>query len=318
MPLGTVYGHRRYLSPVKSFALSLAAVGIAASVALAGSPSRAAVPSCAERFPEATWRTESVGPISIESSALTQALADRFVGEIDLAAGWILDEIGPFEVTVCLVGVESTFDRTRWVSGSQRFHAYMDMDSRLFAVNTDRTGFVGPASAWALAHHALWQHGVEGGNPEPISSVIAHWYRARLLDRLDLYHVDVMVDNFFDTEAVISWTADRQTPTLEWDPETNFTAIGDFIDFAVAQHGTEVLLESDPRRWSDIEAEWRVALRADLTGRTTPTTGWIAGVSIALAIVLVALVAAAAGIYSKRRRRRRPPTGEAIPGFFSE
>ena len=278
----------------------------------------AALPSCAERFPEAQWRQEIGGAVSLESSGMSQPLADRFARDVRLVTSWIRDEIGSFEATVCLVGEDSSFDATRWETESRRFHARMEMEENLLAIKTDRAGFVAPASAWGLAHHALWQHGVEGGNPEPISSVIAHWYRARILDRLDQYHRDVMVDNFFDTEAVIVWASDKQPPVLDWDPENNFRAIGDFIDFAVTQYGNEVLLESDGDRWSEIEAEWRVALRADLTGRTTPTRDWIVGVSIALLIVLVALGAAAAGVWSKRRRRARPPTADAIPGFFSE
>ncbi len=274
--------------------------------------------TCAQRFPEVSWSTVSDGGVRVEATALTDGLAQRFDREIAVIEGWIVDEIGPLDVTVCLVGTDAAFDVTRFVSGSQRFHARMEMDERLFVMSTERVGFVGPAAAWALAHHALWQHGVEGGHPEPISSVIGQWYRARILDRLELYHREVMVDNFFDTDAVIAWTADRQPPTRDWDPERNFQAIGDFVDFAVATYGTEILLESSGARWSEIEGEWRTALRADLTGRTTPTTDWIIGISLSVAIVVIAAIAAGLGFWSKRRKRQRTPTAAPIPGFFSE
>jgi hypothetical protein len=274
--------------------------------------------SCADRFPEVAWVTVSDGAVTIEATGLTDGLIGRYDTEISLVEGWIVDEIGPLEATVCLVDPDAPFDTSRYVSGSQRFHARMEMEEQLLIINVERFGFVGPASAWALAHHALWQNGVDGGNPEPISSVIGQWYRARILDRLELYHREVMVDNFFDTEAVIDWTADRQPPVLDWDPERNFQAVGDFVDFAVATYGTQILLESSGERWSEIEGEWRSALRADLTGRTTPTTDWIIGISLAVAAVVIAAVAAVLGFWSKRRRKRRSPTAAPIPGFFSE
>jgi hypothetical protein len=127
-----------------------------------------------------------------------------------------------------------------------------------------------------------------------------------------------MVENFFDTDAVIDWTETEQAQVLDWDPERNFQAIGDFIDFAVAEYGNAILVETDGARWSEIEAEWRVALRNDLTGRTTPTTEWVIGVAIVTIVLIIAIAAIGLGLWSKHRRRHRPDTAPAIPGFFSE
>jgi len=274
--------------------------------------------SCSVRFPEAEWLAVSEGPVSIEATGIAPGLADRFTREAALVEGWINEEIGPVGLTLCLAANDSGFDGTRYVSGSQRFHAHMEMDEQLLVINTERFGFVGPAIAWSMAHHALWQAGGSTPHPEPISSVVGQWYRARILDRLDLYHRDVMVENFFDTDSVIDWTETDQAPMLDWDPERNFQAIGDFIDFAVSEYGTGVLLERDGERWSVIEAEWRVALRADLTGRTTPTTDWRVGVAIVAVVLVIAVVAIGLGVWSKHRRRDRPDTAPAIPGFFSD
>jgi hypothetical protein len=289
-----------------------------ALVALPGAAAASAGQPCSERFPETEWTSVADGRVSIETTDVAPGLAERFVREIGLIETWVGEEIGFVDVTVCLVDSESAFDVTRYTSGSQRFHARMEMEEQLLVLSTERVGFVGPASAWALAHHGLWQNGEVGPYPEPIASVIGQWYRARILDRLDLYHRDVMVENFFDTESVINWTESEQPPVIDWDPEQNFQAIGDFVDFAVATHGTDVLLESDGDRWSEIEAEWRVALRADLTGRTTPTTEWIVGVSLVVGLLVVASVAVGLGIWSKHRRKQRPETSAAIPRFFSE
>jgi hypothetical protein len=54
--------------------------------------------------------------------------------------------------------------------------------------------------------------------PEPISSVVAQWYRARILERLDAYHAQVMLENFFDTDAVIDWTVESQDVVTDWIP----------------------------------------------------------------------------------------------------
>lgn len=284
------------------------------------SPEASASPgqSCATRFPEAVWVSALTGPVSIETAGVSPGLADRFAREATLVEGWINDEIGAVAVNICLVDNDSGFDVTRYVSGSQRFHARMQMDEQLIVMNTERVGFVGPAMAWSIAHHALWQAGGPGPHPEPIASVIGQWYRARILDRLDLYHRDVMVENFFDTESVINWTESEQATIVDWDPERNFQAIGDFVDFAVSEYGVDVLVEDGGDRWSEIEAEWRVALRAELTGRTTPTTEWIVGVAIAAGVLVIALVAIGLGLWSKHRRKPRPVTDPAIRGFFSE
>lgn len=298
-------------------------LGCAAAVLIVvglGSPAASGLTgdSCADRFPETAWVPVHNGPVSIEATGVTPGLAGRFMRETALVEGWINEEIGAVSLTLCLVANDSDFDVTPYVSGSQRFHSRMEMDEQLLVVNTERVGLVGPAIAWSMAHHALWQAGGSTPHPEPISSVVGQWYRARILDRLDLYHRDVMVENFFDTESVIDWTESEQPQVLDWDPEQNFQAIGDFIDFAVSEYGTDVLVETDGARWSEIEAEWRVALRADLTGRTTPTTEWVVGIGIVTVLLVVATTAIGLGLWSKHRRRERPDTAPAIPGFFSD
>ncbi|MGI9667787.1 MAG: hypothetical protein ACR2N2_11960 [Acidimicrobiia bacterium] len=296
----------------------LVVLALVGALGIIASPVSAAAGSCADRFPETSWVEVSSGAVSVEATGVRPGFADRFNREVKLVEGWLNDDIGPFSATVCLVDNESAFDTSPYVQGSQRLHARMEMDDGLLLLSTQRIGLVGPAVAFGLTHHALWQHGQEGGHPEPLSSVIGQWYRARILDRLELYHRDVMVENFFDTEAVIDWTESSQPAVRDWDPEQNFQAVGDFIDFAVAQYGTEVLLETDGERWSEIEGEWRTALRVDLTGRTTPTTEWIVGITLVVVALVVATSAAALGIWSKRRKRRRAPTASPIPGFFSD
>ncbi len=297
----------------------LAVVGaLAVALVAVASPVGAASRGCADRFPAVSWTQVSTGDVAVYVAGVPSAMAERFAREISLVSGWITDDIGTFEADVCLVDHDLRFIGDEYVSGSQQFHAHQDLEGRFVLLNTQRPGFVGPAAAFALAHQALWQNNGDEPFPEPIAGVIAHWYRARILDRLEYYHRDVMVENFFDTESVVDWGASFQDPVQDWNPETNFRAIGDFVDFAVATYGTDVLAETDAAVWSRIEGEWRTSLRADLTGRDTPTTDWVLGVGVAIGIVGVAIVAIALGLISKYRRKRRIDTAPPIPGFFTD
>jgi hypothetical protein len=315
----SVWWDRRYRSGMRSI-IAIVAFASATVVVMIGSAgfASAAGTNCSDRFPEAEWTTIRDGSVSIEATGVTPGLSERFNGEISTAHGWIADEIGPLSTTVCLVSGESDFDAARFESGSRRLHAYSDLPERLFVLNIERFGFVAPASAFALSQHALWQNNGDQPFPEPIAGAIGHWYRARILERLEQYHSDVMFENLFDTEASVDWASSSQKPVRSWDPQNNFAPIGDFVDFAVATYGTEVLLETSAVRWSEIEGQWRVGLRNDLRGRDTDTTGWIGGVAITAISILVALVAITLGLVAKHRKEERLPTPAAIPGFFSE
>lgn len=280
-------------------------------------PVQASDDSCSDRFPEATWDVIRTGPVSIETTGIAPGMADRFLQEIALVDGWITADMGQYATTVCLVSDQSSFDFARYESGSLRFHAHSDLPDRLFVLNVERVGFVAPASGYALAQHALWQHNGNEPFPVPVAKVIGQWYRARVLDRLEQYHSDVMFGNFFDTNAIVDWTSSTQQPIQNWDPENNFASIGDFMEFAVSTYGTDVLLETDGERWSQIEGEWRVALRNDLRGSDTDSTGWIGGVALTVVSVLFALITIVLGLWAKHRRRDRTVTPPPIPGFFS-
>ncbi|MEN8239063.1 MAG: hypothetical protein ABFR53_07675 [Actinomycetota bacterium] len=300
----------------KLLATAIVVVG-AGSVFVVPAAASSAV-TCEQRFPQVAWVPLLDGDVAVYAAGVPDAMGERFGREIGHARGWITEDIGSFEAVVCLVGDDAAFVGDQFASGSIGFHAHQDLRERFVMVETQRPGSVGPAVAYALAHQALWQNNGNEAFPEPIASVIAQWYRARILERLELYHYEVMLENFFDTEAVVDWTEGAQEGIQDWIPENNFRAIGDFVEFAVAEYGTDVLLETDGTIWTEIEGEWRVALRSDLTGRETPTTDWMLGVAIASAIVAIAVVAIGVGLYSKHRKKERAATAPPMPGFFSE
>jgi hypothetical protein len=304
--------------PFVSKVLTAATVLLGAGSILVA-PAQAAAPvNCPDRFPQVEWNLVLDGDVAVYTARVPDAMGERFSRETALARGWVTEDIGSFEAVVCLVGEDAAYIGDQFVSGSTGFHAHQDLNERFVMIETQRPGFVGPAVSYALAHQALWQNNGDQAFPEPIASVVAQWYRARILERLEAYHAEVMFENFFDTDAVIDWTAESQEAITDWIPENNFRAIGDFVDFAVSEHGTEILLETDGAVWKEIEGEWRIGLRSDLTGRDTPTTDWVFGVAIVVAIILVALLAIGLGLWSKHRKQERAVTAPPLPGFFSE
>lgn len=288
-----------------------------AAIPMAGAQS---ADRCAEAFPEAVWEpvpTSSAVPIL--ASGVPDAQQRRFAQEIEAAAGWITAEMGAVAGSVCLIGPESAFDRSRFEEGSIPFHAALVAEEGVIAVSTgEQLGRVGAAATFGLAHLRLWQEAGGAGWPEPLASAVAHWYRNRLLDRIEQRHVDARSSNFFANSSQIDWDEANQSPLLLWNPVANDSAIGDLVDHAVAAEGVSVLLDDDPGRWADREARWRVSLRTELTGRASPTTLWISGVAIAIGVVLVAALVAWLGFRSKRRLNARRPTPPPLPGFFSD
>lgn len=282
-------------------------------------PATAVDLSCAERYPEASWAVIADGPVSVHGSGVPGGIAQRFRGETELISGWVVDEIGPVTMTVCLVGDESSFDRSRYRVGSQQFHVVTDLEEAFFAMDTKGSvGLVAPALAFGISQQALFQNNGNAPFPQPIADVISQWYRARVLQRLPYYHRSQLGANWFQSESLVDWTSSEQDIERRWDPERNASSIGDFIDYAVATYGTDVLLETDGETWSRVESEWRTALKAELTGRTTPTTGWIMGAALVIGVVVLTVLFAGIGLYRKHRRKERPETAPPIAGFFAD
>jgi hypothetical protein len=274
---------------------------------------------CGERYPEASWSTVRSGDITVEVTGIPDGIARRFANEAGLVDSWLASEIGPTAVTVCLVGADSTFDHHRYREGSQLFHIVSDLEERFFAMNTDQAIlYVAPALAYGLSQHALYQNNGDVPFPEPISTAISHWYRARIIDRLPYYHRAERGLNLFETESIIDWTAGEQATSQSWDPETNISTIGDFVGFAVAEHGSDVLLTTEANVWSDIESDWRTSLRFELIGTADPSSGWKGGLIVVISVLVVATAMVSFGLWRKYRRTAQPSTGAPIPGFFSD
>ncbi|HSJ71380.1 MAG TPA: hypothetical protein VLA29_07040 [Acidimicrobiia bacterium] len=286
---------------------------------------------CAEVFPDTEWTAIEGLTVDVGVAGVVAGEVERFSNEIEASAARIQDDIGGLDgVAVCLASRDAEFDTSSYVAPTRRFHALLDGRENVLALSTERVGAIKPGAAFGLAQLALWNNSGGEGWPEPLASTIAHWYRAIALDRLDQYHVQVMGADFgvdpvtgesnygldFTTHPRIDWVEYAQPASRTWDPSTNDEPIGDFIEYTVTQEGSSVLLDTDEDSWTRREEAWRVALLQDLTGRTTPTTGWRTGVIIAIALVIFASGVAIGGWYSKRRKPRieTPPP---VPGLFA-
>lgn len=274
---------------------------------------------CAELFPEAEWVAVDGLAVDVGVSDVPSGRVDRFAAEIERTAAVVATDLGGLtDSAVCIVGGDSAFDDSRYTEPTLRFHAAIDSPNNVIVISAVSPGEVLPASAFAVPHLALWNLSGGEGWPEPIASTIAQWYRALALDRMAQYRVestgaDFSVDpitgegNFgldFTTEARIDWLASSQVPVRAWDPSRNEAAIGYFIEYTVVENGVESITSLDAAEWSTREEAWRSSLVTDLTGRTEPTTGWISGITIAAAAVIVTLVLAIGGFISKRRSKR--------------
>jgi hypothetical protein len=295
---------------------SFLAVGLSPDSAAGQTQSR-----CAVLFPEAAWTSVPGASVDFAVSEVPAGQVTRFRDEVASIASAVGGEIGTLvDAAVCIVGTGSAFDASRYVTGVNRFHAVVDGDQGVVVLSSENPGNIRRAAAFGIPHLALWQQSNGRGWPEPLASTIAQWYRARSLDRMAQYRVEATGADFsadplsgglvnfgldFSTDARIEWTEFTQAPVLVWDPERNESPIGYFIEYTVSEEGAEVLLDTEAEAWTDREVRWRTSLVQDLTGRTTPTTGWIVGVAVALAAVTVASVFAIHGFLSKRRRSTR-------------
>ena len=289
---------------------------------------------CAARFPEVDW-VQLDTAVDVYAAGVPVGHAGRYAGEINGAVAQINEHFGAFEATVCLFDPDSGFDQSRFVSGSNRLHAILLPDDGILVLSTENVGLTGSATAFGLAHLAMWQHSGGVGFPEPQASTIAQYFRSEVRDRAIYDHSEAKSANFFGPGVVTPWSAATQENPLAWDPgrgrssgfgggydpvakamSASSTHMADLVRFGFAEEVEGFITNPDPAVWTDLEAQWRTSLTIELMGTDVPTTTWKGGLAIAIGIVIVAAIAIALGLISKLRGRGRPETEDPIPGFF--
>lgn len=304
-------------------------------VLVAGAPAAAqSEGACAEQFPEVEWVKLDTN-VDVYAAGVPDGHAGRYAKEINGSVAQINEHFGSFDATVCLFDPNSGFDQSRFVSGSNRLHAILLPDDAMLVLSTENVGLTGSATAFGLAHLAMWQYSGGVGFPEPQATTIAQYFRSEVRDRAIYDHAEAKSANFFGPEVVTPWSAAIQQNPIEWDPSRRRTAgfgggydpvatasaassthMADLVRFGFAEGVDGFVTNPDPAVWTDLEAGWRRSLTIELMGTEEPTRTWMGGLAIAIGIVIVALIAIALGVISKRRGGGRPETEEPIPGFF--
>lgn len=286
---------------------------------------------CAARFPEAEWTTVVVdAPVTVATAGMAPAMAERFASDAERIATEIHAEVGGLDDTaVCLATAAVNLDAGELVATGQRLHAVAFGAEQLFAISAVEIRDVEDAIAFGLPHIALHQVagelGLPSGYPEPLASTIAHWYLARTNGRLDRYHSQLVVALFLDdpnpqerTPAETTrWVDGVAADPLLFDPVLVESPMGDFIEYAVANRGLEVLRDPTQETWGALEIEWRVSMRNELLeGREGGSWGAEWGAAIFVGFVLLAIVLALHRRWQKRRSSRRRPTPPPDESLF--
>ena len=285
---------------------------------------------CSTRFPEASWTPVAVDSVvTVATSGMSPAMADRFAGDVARVADQIENEIGGLSgAAACLTSPDVALDLGGLIAEGQRLHAAAFGGEQMFVLSAVEIRLVDDAIAFGLPHIALHQialeEGREDGYPEPLASTVGHWYLARSNGRLDRYHAELVVALFLDDPNpeertlvdATPWIGEGAPDPLVFDPQFLASQFGDFIDYAVDARGSEVVRDLRQETWGSLENEWRVALKDELLAGREGSYGAEWGVAIFVGFILLAVGVALLRRRQKRKERTRRPTPPEDESLF--
>lgn len=291
-------------------------------------PAAAQDPSaCASRFPAHAWTLVSEGAsVATFRASVDESVAHRFAESATAAASMLAADLGEFPPTVlCVFGSDITLDAASLVDAGllpsgQRLHAAAFIDEALLFVDTQQFRLVDDAIVLGLANIALWHSSGSDGYPEPLAGAVAQWYVARMADSLEQHHSTMRVFNFFNDPSgnapPTDWFAGSQEPVAVWNPEFQESPIADFVESAVADSGTSIIVDPEPAVWEAADVAWRAGLRAELLQGAEGSRDWVGGVAIAVLVVVLAVATAWWG--RRLSKRKQVPMGDiaTVDGFF--
>ncbi len=291
---------------------SIVVLGVTLLVAIG--PGAAAQQPCGGLFPgEPFGSRHSIGAATLRTSGLAPPIADRIAGDLGEAAELIGAELGGLDgVEICVFADELPLDAQAlgWPEG-QRLRAISFGPERVAALSAWQLGLVQDAGTLALAHQAQWAIG-DGHYPDPLGGAVGQWYASRLDDRLGRDHAAMRYANLVrGIPEDIPWTGGAIPERLLWNPESQLSPIGDFVDHAVADGGLDVIREPRAARLREAQAAWQRSLLAEATGSEEGTKGWIVG-AVAVGVILAMAAALVATTYVQHRRQRRAKVRETV------
>jgi hypothetical protein len=289
--------------------LLLAAAATAAVVAPVGA--QPAASGCSALFPDQEWDlTVDLGPTLLYLSGLPDGIVDRYARELAEASQLIQSEIGGLEdVEICIFDDQLPLDSVAlgWPEG-QFLRAASFGEERAVVLSAWTIGLVKPAGILGLAHQAEGGS-ADGAYPEPLGGAVRAWYMSRLTDRLERHHNVMRYANLIQSiPEEIPWTSGSIDELMLWNPEFQESAIGDFTQFVVDRAGLEALIDPDETQLQEIQTEWQRQLLIEARGTDRPTTGWIVGGAIIIALLVLALVIVVVNRKRTRPRKQEPKT----------
>jgi hypothetical protein len=295
---------------------------IAACALLAGEARAEPEGRCATRFPEVTWTEYPVvASVTVATSGLNQATSERFAADAARNANRIAADFGGLDdVTVCITDQEARLDLGGLVARGQRLHVGAFGAENMLVISAVEIGRVSDGIAFGLADVAAWNVaadlGLEAGYPQPLAGAIGHWFLARDNDRLDRYHAEMVVNMFLDNpnpdqitqDEETNWTSGSQDDPFLFDPQFVASPIGDFIQYAVAARGSEVLHQPEQAVWGPLERDWRISLKEELLANRQGQLDAFWGIAIVAFFVLLTVGLAVQRRRQKLRSRLKRPT----------
>ncbi len=307
----------------QSILLALAALGL---LLVPGSADADAA-RCESRFPGADWQTYPVdAPVTVATAGMTDAMSLRLAADVNRVASLIEAELGGLDgAAICLATPELAPVFSDLVAPGQRLHVGVFAEEKIMALSAVETRTIDDAIAFGLPHIAIWhvadELGLPDGYPEPLGSTIAHWYLARDTARLEQFRSQLVVAIYLDDpnpeertlEDAALWVGDVKEDPYFFDPQFVGSQMGVFIDYAVAEEGTEVLRAVDQATWAGLENRWRISIRDEFPRGNFGV--WI-GVGIFVGFIVLAGLLAWGRRRQKRKAAQRRPTPPADEGLF--
>ncbi len=298
----------RTLSAIAALVAALFAVGIAVAA-----PAHA---GCGDRYPDVEWRSTGQTDLLVVSAtpSVGDGLGLRLADEAGAMARVLEEDFGSVPpLSLCVFGTEDGLDATGLVPEGQLLHAAVFNEDGTVYVNTLDSRLFAETNAFGLAYAVLWDVAARqgaAGYPEPLATVIGQWYLARAAGKLELHHSQMRGGAFFRDPSgqgieATDWAWAAQPPVYSWNPQFQESPLSDMVQWAVDQHGVEVLSDPDPQRWAEIEKAWQDALRAEALQGASGGNDWLIGLTIFFGFIGLAGLVAWLNKRSKRRIREQ-------------
>lgn len=285
--------------------ISLLLALLAAAAALAPAAAAQEASGCAAVFPTTTFDTSApAGPVVVRGAGLNVEMTERFSRELTQVAELLGTEVSSLGgVEVCLFADEMDIDAEAlgWYPGLP-LRAAAFAEQGVVAVSTWLPRYTTDAGVVGLIHVALWR--ASGGSyPQPFADDVIGWYLGRLAGTTDAIHSLYLRQQIglHEPWPPFPWSISTLEDPVLWKPEYGYGGAGDFTDYVVEAKGVGYLAAPDSEELVELDEGWRQALFDDSGAVPGGSKGWIAGLIVAVVLLVVAIAFAWLGRVSRLR-----------------